>query len=129
MQQLVGRRIVSSSSSSSSHLVSQQAGTSHISPVSYNRAAGVESKISKLKAQKAVLEDMASLIGVRADDIEWVIEQSDFDLLTQKEEARKLMLPTQAERDSDDTSWVNPTRAKLEVSRASDLLSKGKKYF
>ena len=98
-------------------------------PVSYNRAAGVESKISKLKAQKAVLEDMASLIGVRADDIEWVIEQSDFDLLTQKEEARKLMLPTQAERDSDDTSWVNPTRAKIEVSRASDLLSKGKKYF
>ena len=98
-------------------------------PVSYNRAKAIETKIDKLQIQKAVLEGMARAIGKRADDYDWAIEQSDFDLLDMKEDARKLMLPTQAEKDLDEGAWVNPTRAKVEVARAKEIITQQKRFF
>jgi hypothetical protein len=98
-------------------------------PVHIHRAIAVEAKIKSLRETKRELEDIAALVGKRANDEEWVIERSEFDLLDMKEDARKLMLPTQAEIDNGETNtYVNPTKAKLDIERATATLDSGKRY-
>ena len=98
-------------------------------PVHIHRAVAIEAKIKSLQETKRELEDIATLVGKRANDEEWVIERSEFDLLDMKEDARKLMLPTQAEIDNGETNtYVNPTKAKLDIERATATLDSGKRY-
>jgi hypothetical protein len=98
-------------------------------PVSYNKANAVETKIVKLRERKSALEMMARAIGKRADDGDWVVECSDWSLLEAKENAFKLMLPSQAEKDADLTVYLDPTTVLVEAERASALVNSNKRFF
>ena len=98
-------------------------------PVSYNKANSIETKIVKLRERKSALEMMARAIGKRADDGDWVVECSDWSLLEAKENAFKLMMPSQAEKDADPTVYLDPTTLLVEAERATELVNSKKRYF
>ena len=99
-------------------------------PVHIHRAVAIETKIDRLRETKRELEDIATVIGKRANDYDWVIEQSDFDLLDMKEQARKLMLPTQSEIENGEVdTYVSPAKAMLDINRATSTIESNKRYF
>ncbi len=96
-------------------------------PVHFNRATAVEKKIERLQERKHLLDYIARLLGKRANDYDWVIEQSTFDLLEMKEDARKLMLPTAKEQEEGER--VNPTEAIAALSQAVEFNAQGVRFF
>ena len=96
-------------------------------PVHFNRATAVEKKIERLQERKHLLDYIARLLGKRANDYDWVIEQSTFDLLEMKEDARKLMLPTAKEQEEGER--VNPTEAIAALGQAVEFNAQGVRFF